>query len=93
MVGETSGSFSMLHQNVSRGSWGNRCASGSETAAQTPRHDSRMTAHRGVLCFSNTSKEQGQPQPRHRSTRGADLEAQVAPVAQRCQHRPGSCNW
>lgn len=92
MVGEISDSFSMLDQSVSRGSWGSRCASGSETAGQTPRHDSRMTAHRGAHCFSNTSKKHGQPGPRYRSTRGADLEAQIAQVAQRCQHRPDACS-
>lgn len=35
VVGETSDSFSMLLQSVSRGSVGSRCASGSETAAET----------------------------------------------------------
>lgn len=54
------------------------------------RDDSQMTARRGVFCFSNTSKKHGQPRPRYRSTRGADLEAQIAPVAQLLQHRPGS---
>lgn len=32
VVGEISDSFSMLHHRVSRGSWGSRCTSGSETA-------------------------------------------------------------
>lgn len=35
VVGETSDSFSMLLQGVSRGSVGSRCAPGSETAAET----------------------------------------------------------
>lgn len=92
MVGEISDSFSILDQSVSRGSWGSRCASGSKTAGHTPRHGSRMTAHRGVHCFSNTSKKHGQPGPCYHSMRGADLEAQIAQVARRSQHRPGACS-
>lgn len=92
MVGEISDSFSTLDQSVSRGSWGSRCASSGETAGQTPRHDSRMTAHRGARCFSNAGKKHGQPGPRHGSTRGADLEAQIKRVAQRCRHRPDACS-
>ena len=92
VVGEISDSFSTLDQSVSRGSWGSRCTSGSETAGQAPRHDSRMTAHRGARCFSNTCEKHGQPGPRHGSTRGADLEAQIAQVAQRCRHRPDACS-
>ena len=93
VVGEMSDSFSMLHQSVSRGSWGSRCASGSETAGQTARHDSRTIAYRGVLCSSNTSEKHGQPGARSCSTCGAHVEAQmaqVAQVAQLCQHGRGS---
>jgi hypothetical protein len=92
VVGEISDSFSTLDQSVSRGAWESRCASGSETAGQAPRHDSRMTAHRSARCFSNTGKKHDQPGPRHGSTRGADLEAQIAQVAQRGRRGPDACS-
>lgn len=93
MVGDISGSFSMLQQSVSRGSWGSRCTSGSETARHTPRHDSRMIAPSGVFCFSNTNQKHGQPGRRCRSTRRAGLEAQVAPFAQRSCDGPSLYSW
>ena len=60
MVGETSDSFSMLLQRVSRGSVGSRCASCSETAG-LPRQRSRRIARRRLVCFSNTGTKHSQP--------------------------------
>lgn len=87
VVGETSDSFSMLLQRVSRGSVGSRCASCSETAG-LPRQRSRRIARRRLVCFSNTGTKHGQPAARSSSI-SRRLGGSVQPNAERCRHRSG----
>lgn len=93
VVGETSDSFSMLLQRVSRGSVGSRCASCSETAG-LPRQRSRRIARRRLVCFSNTGTKHGQPAARSSISRR--LGGSVQPNAERCRHRssePAAMRW
>jgi hypothetical protein len=68
VVGETSDSFSMLLQSVSRGSVGSRCASGSETAAETGfandcPSQTRMLLEHGHETRPTSRQQQHAPRP------------------------------
>jgi hypothetical protein len=67
VVGETSDSFSMLLQSVSRGSVGSRCASGSETAAETEFANDCPSQTRMLLEHRHETRPTSRQQQQHAS--------------------------
>lgn len=91
VVGDISGSFSKLHQSVSRGSWGSRCASSSETAGQTPRRLANDCPSRRFLLLEHQQETRPTTSPlsQHawRRSRGTDRAGRAAPPAQAGQQQ------
>lgn len=87
MVGEISDSFSMLHQIVSRGSWGSQGAFGSETAEQAPRHDRRQLPVMDPAASRTAARDTANQLPALAGGHRANVEAQRAQGV-RC-----SCSW
>jgi hypothetical protein len=75
VVGEISDSFSMLLQSVSRGSMGSRCASSSETTAETGFVNDCPSWTRMLLERGQETQPTSRPQPS--STAAAARPAQT----------------